>query len=179
FRRQVPRGRGERPSRSHARDHDHGPRFGYGRVGHVRLPAAPHRAAKRAPGLRALSRGVRPGGRRVAYPPPRPDPPPRRPWLIRRALTAAEGGRTLLLEGAQALAKVLAAGGELDGEGLVVEVLIQRGDGAGMEQPLGEAQGDGRARGQPGDDLIDDGIELTGWRAAVHHAPRRRLGALD
>src|SRR4029079_14776264 len=85
---------------------------------------------------------------------------PTGPWrsTTRRSYTSApaELGGSLLAERLEALAEVVAAGGELHGERLVAEVLVERGGGTAVQEPLGEAETDGRALGQRRHELTRD-----------------------
>src|SRR4051794_21080716 len=66
------------------------------------------------------------------------------PGGVCRSVTSSSPvlGRPLLLEGGQTLLEVLAARGELHGERLVVELVVERLAAAAVHQPLGQAQGD-------------------------------------
>src|SRR5205823_13924672 len=63
-------------------------------------------------------------------------------------LAALELRRALVLEGGDAFAEVVGPRRELEGEGLVAEVVLESERRPGVHEPLGEAQGDGRAIGE-------------------------------
>ena len=85
----------------------------------------------------------------------------------------------LLLEGGEALAEVLAAGGQLEREGLVAELLAEAGVLAGVQQPLGQAEGDGGPGGQPLDQGRGLVVEAVGGHGPVDQAPLGGLGAVE
>src|SRR5688572_6387077 len=59
-----------------------------------------------------------------------------------------EAWRALLLERREAFAKVFAARRQLHGERLVPQMVVEGAGGAGVQQPLGEAQRHGRPAGE-------------------------------
>src|SRR5690606_22555045 len=89
----------------------------------------------------------------------------------------SEAGGPLLGERGQALAEVLAARRQLEGEGLVVELLVEGGLRARLEQPLGEPESLGGAGGEALDQPRDLVVEPLGRDGPVHEPPLGGLGA--
>src|SRR5437016_666514 len=106
-----------------------------------------------------------------------------RPTRSLRVLVTGSSSREARLpplpEGGEALAKVLAARRQLQGEGLVAKVRLQRRPRGSVHEPLGEPQGDGGAGRQPGDQRLGLLVEVASRDDPVDEAPRLRLGAVD
>src|SRR6478735_5846446 len=79
--------------------------------------------------------------------------------------------RPLLLERLEALAEVLAARRQLHGERLVAKLVVERGGRAGVEEPLGQTQRDGRALREGGGELARDRVDLPRRYRPVDHLP--------